>query len=210
MQEQLGSTNVQYLAALDQEHHIFLEQWHKEYPQAKIIAPDTLPALREKQGYPNFPENWRLIKADERKAAGGIKIDERFDAEFDVEYVSAHPNKELVFNHRPTKTLIEADLMFNLPATEQHSKVGDAHTGILTKIFTALNSTKGGHNVWQKRFLWYAISSADRTGFTESVRKIDTFDFDKIIPCHGDVIESDGKGVFERVFGWFLESKKST
>ena len=99
MQDQLGSTNVKYLTALDQEHHIFLEQWHKEYPQAKIIAPETLPALREKQGYPNFPENWRLIKAAERKAAEGIKIDERFDAEFDVEYVDAQKRHRLFSNN---------------------------------------------------------------------------------------------------------------
>lgn len=207
MQEQLGSTDVKYLAALDQEHHIFLEQWHKEYPQAKIIAPETLPALREKQQYYKFPkENWRLIKADERKAEGGIKIDPTFDAEFDVEYVPAHLNKELIFCHKPTKTLIEADLIFNLPATEQHSKVGDAHAGILTKIFIALNGTNG-ENPWQKRFIWYANGS-DRTSFGDSMKKIERFDFDRIIPCHGDVIESGGKGVFQKIMVWFLEYGK--
>lgn len=205
MQEQLGSTNVKYLAALDQEHHIFLEQWHKEYPQAKIIAPESLPGLREKQGYPNFPDNWRLIKTSERE--GGIKIDPTFDAEFDVEYVPAHANKEIVFNHKPTKTLIEGDLLFNLPATEQHSKSGDAHTGIFTKIFIAVGGTQGA-NPWQKRLLWYAVASGDRTGFGESMRKIDKWDFDRIVPCHGDVIESGGKGVFEKLMAWFLEDGK--
>ena len=210
MQEQLGSTNVKYLAALDQEHHIFLEQWHKEYPQAKIIAPETLPGLREKQKYFKFPEeNWRLLKASERTTEGGMEIDPTFDAEFDVEYVSAHMNKEIVFCHKPTKTLIEADLMFNLPATEQHSKVGDSHSGILTKIFIALNGTQGA-NPWQKRFIWYATSSSDRTGFGESMEKIDKMDFERIIPCHGDVIETGGKGVFEKIMGWFLEGKKSS
>jgi hypothetical protein len=209
MQEQLGSTDVKYLAALDQEHHIFLEQWHKEYPQAKIIAPETLPELRTKQGYPNFPDNWRLVTASEGTAQSTIKIDPTFDAEFDIEYVPSHVNKELVFCHKPTKTLIEADLMFNLPATEQHSKVGDAHTGILTKLFIALNRTTGA-NPWQKRLIWYGTSSGDRKGFGESMRKIDKFDFDRIVPCHGDVIESGGKGVFEKIMVWFLESGKKS
>ena len=210
MQEQLGSTNVKYLAALDQEHHIFLEQWHKEYPQAKIIAPETLPALREKQKYFKFPEEtWRLIKASDRTTEGGMKIDPTFDAEFDIEYVPAHMNKELVFCHKPTKTLIEADLMFNLPATEQHSKIGDAKSGILTKLFIFLNGNLGS-NVWQKRFIWYAIASADRTGFTDSMKKIDKMDFDRLIPCHGDVIETGAKAKFQSCMSWFLEGKKSS
>ena len=209
MQEQLGSTNVKYLTALDQEHHIFLEQWHKEYPQATIISPETLPDLRKKQNYSMFPEEqWRLIKVDESKGQATIKIDPTFDAEFDVEYVAAHANKELVFCHKPTKTLIEADLLFNLPATEQHSKVGDANTGILTKIFVALNNPSGDA-VWQKRLIWYGIAQ-DRTAFAESMKKIDKFDFDRLIPCHGDVIETGGKGVFQKVMSWFLESGKKT
>jgi len=44
IQEELGSTDVKYITALDQEHHIFVESWHKQWPNAKIIAPETLPA----------------------------------------------------------------------------------------------------------------------------------------------------------------------
>ena len=207
MQEQLGSQNVKYITALDQEHHIFLEAWHKEYPQAKVIAPETLPAYRDKQGYFKVPsQNWSLFKKVEK---GNLKVDEAFDKEFDMEFVDAHANNELVFNHKPTKTLIEADLLFNLPATEQMSRTGEsATTGLLTRLFCAINTTKGSA-IWQKRFLWYAISAADRKGFTESVAKIAKWDFDSIIPCHGDVIESGGKGVFEKVFGWHLASHNS-
>lgn len=58
------------------------------------------------------------------------KVDEEFDKEFQYEFVDAHPNKELVFFHKTSKTLIEADLLFNLPATEQYSRTGiDATTG---------------------------------------------------------------------------------
>lgn len=95
-------------------------------------------------------------------------------------------------------------MMFNLPANEQFSRTGeDPTSGILTKLFIGLQSTVGAAQ-WQKRFLWYAASAGDRQGFNASARKIASWDFDKIIPCHGDVIESDGKGIFKKVFDWHL------
>jgi len=117
-------------------------------------------------------------------------------------------NKEIVFNHKPTRTLITADMFFNLPATEQFSKSGvDATSGILTKIFASLNNTKGAAT-WQKRFIWYGPSMGDRKSFNESVARINKWDFDRIVPCHGDVIESSGKGIFEKIFSCHLEAAK--
>ena len=207
MQEQLGSTDVRYITALDQEHHIFLEAWHKAWPEAKVLAPETLPAYRDKQGYFKIPEsNWLLFKKADK--ANGLTVDSTFDNEFDMELVDAHANKELVFNHKPTKTLVEADLLFNLPATEQMSKTGvSATSGFFTRFFCSINGTQGSA-IWQKRLIWYAISAADRKGYNESIGKIAKWDFDRIIPCHGDVIESGGKGIFEKVMGWHLEAAK--
>ena len=122
--------------------------------------------------------------------------------------MDAHPNKELVFFHKPTKTLIEADLIFNLPATEQYSRSGmDATSGWATKIFGALQNTRG-NAIWQKRFLWYALSRSDRAGFGKSVQRINTWPIENIVPCHGDVIVGGGKGVFEKVMGWHLQGLK--
>jgi len=208
MQTELGSTNIKYITALDQEHHIFLESWHKEWPEAKIIAPESLPSYRDKQGYFKLPESaWKLFKkADKEK----LSVDEEFDRDFAAEFVDVHPNKELVFWHRPTKTLIEADLLFNLPAIEQHSRTDvDPTTGILTKIMNGVNSTKGAAT-WQKRFLWYGASASDRPNFNQSIARIDKWDFDTIIPCHGDVIESGGKGIFQKVFSWHLDALKKS
>jgi hypothetical protein len=206
MQEQFQSTDVKYITALDNEHHIFLESWHKEWPQAKIIGPEMLPETRDKQGYFKIPEgSWKLFKKGDEKS---WSVDETFDAEFDREYIPGHANKELVFNHKPSKTLIEADLMFNLPATEQFSKTGLSPTsGFLTRLFCAVNHS-AGEALWQRRVIWYAISSGDRKGFNESVSRIAKWDFDRIIPCHGDVIESGGKRIFEKVMQWHLEAAK--
>lgn len=200
--ESMGN-RVGYIAALDYEHHIFITEWSKAYPSAKLLGVDGLPEKREKDQATTgtkFQHVWT------QKNKTSMKVDPEFDNEFDYEYVGSHANKELVLCHRPDRTLIEADMMFNLPANEQFSRTGeDPTSGILTKLFIGLQSTVGTAQ-WQKRFLWYAASAGDRQGFNESARKIASWDFDKIVPCHGDVIENGGKGIFKKVFDWHLNA----
>jgi hypothetical protein len=197
---------VKYIAALDIEHHIFLGPWHEAFPNAKVLGPEGLPEKREKQKNEKVPFS-TIFTATNKET---VKVDPEFDAESDYEYMPSHMNKEVVFFHKPDKTLIEADLLFNLPATEQFSKTGQpANAGILTKLFIALNGTSGAA-MGQKRLLWYGISAKDRTGFNSSIANINKWDFDRIIPCHGDVIETGGKGIFQKVMGWHLEGVKKT
>ena len=79
---------------------------------------------------------------------------------------------------------------------------------MLTRFFIGLMNARGDAK-WQRRFLWYVASSKDRKGFSQSMKRIDGWDFEKIIPCHGDVIESGGKGIFRKVMEWHLHSKTS-
>jgi hypothetical protein len=96
--------------------------------------------------------------------------------------------------------------MFNLPATEQFSKSKDSATdGFLTKMFINIGSTQGSATA-ARRFQWYAISGRNRPSFNKSIAKIAKWDFDRVIPCHGDVIETGGKGVFEKIFQWHIEA----
>ncbi|OAL48407.1 hypothetical protein IQ07DRAFT_622856 [Pyrenochaeta sp. DS3sAY3a] len=191
---------VKYITALDAEHHIFLGPWHEAYPNAQVLGPETLPEKRAKQKNENVPFAFVFTKGKPITT-----ISPEFDAEFDWEYVPAHVNKELVFNHKPTRSLITADLMFNLPATEQFSKSGvDPTSGVLTKLFGALQNTKGTA-IWQQRTVWYGTSSSDRPGFAQSTARINSWDFERIIPCHGDVIEGNGKSIFQKVFKWHLD-----
>jgi len=193
---------LKYIAALDYEHHIHIGEWYKAYPGATVIGVEGLPEKRAKSKVESVPFSVVFTQANRKTQ----KVDEHFDREFNYEYMHCHVNKELVMLHKPTKTLIQADLLFNLPATEQFRKVS-ANNGILTKIFNFINSTTGTA-LAQKRFHWYAISLGHRPDWSECLKAIQKWDFDTIIPCHGDVIETNGKAVFERVFEWFLDGSK--
>ncbi|KAL4904538.1 hypothetical protein BDW74DRAFT_26208 [Aspergillus multicolor] len=194
---------VKYIAALDLEHHIHLTTWKNAFPDAEIIAPEGL--WEKRQSVPEYKDTpiKHILRQSNYNKEHGWPISEDFNKEFEIEYVHGHGSKEVVFLHKPSCTLIEADLMFNLPAREQYSKTGESATsGILTKLIKPLLST-AQPATWQKRFAWYVLAK-DRTAFVESMKRIDKWEFNRLIPCHGDVIESGAKGVFRTVFEWFL------
>lgn len=194
---------VKYLVAPDIEHHIQLGAWHAAFPTAVVLGPDGLPEKRAQSGEDKVPFTHVYTPSNRHD----LSVDAEFDAAFDVAYVAEHGNRELVFHHKPDRTLIQADLIFNNPPIEQYSKSPeDPHAGIATKLFHALTGTSGAALQRQRRFIWYAMSSGNRDGFNQAVKKIEAWDFDRIIPCHGDVIETGGKGVFRSVMQWHLQA----
>jgi glyoxylase-like metal-dependent hydrolase (beta-lactamase superfamily II) len=195
--------NVKYIAALDLQHHLHISAWKKAYPQAEILAPEGLWEKRNKK--PEFKGEEPFQHVFKKGATNAIS--EEFDAEFETEYVHGHGSRELVFLHHPSRTVIEADMLFNLPANEQYSKTPDAKpVNCLTKMVLPMLSTSVPAT-GQRRFAWYILSQQDRSAFTASVKRIVRWDFDRIIPCHGDVIEAGGKGVWQDVMAWFLRDE---
>ncbi|KAL2883972.1 hypothetical protein SGCOL_000610 [Colletotrichum sp. CLE4] len=205
--------NLAYIIAPDMEHHIFISEYKAAYPQAKIIGPDGLPQKRAKQtGDPkiNTADEFFVVFKDGAEKRS-VTITPEFDADFEYEYVDAHANKELVFYFKPERVLIQADLLFNLPPREQYSKAPegerDTSSGFGNKLFGGLQTTEGDVK-WVKRFQWYVMSSKDRPSFNESIQRIDAWDFDTLIPCHGDTIQGDGKERFRKVFEWHFAGTK--
>ncbi|CAM1502258.1 Fc.00g042420.m01.CDS01 [Cosmosporella sp. VM-42] len=205
--DEMGGS-VSYIVALDFEHHIFISEWARAYPGAKIVGVEGLPEKRAKQSHEDEKigdEKFDVVFTKANKKT--THISEEFDADFQYEYVDGHANLELVFLYKPEKVVIEADLLFNLPATEQYSKVPEAERpsgGFVGKIFEGVQNIEGEAK-WLKRFNWY--TAKDRTSFNESMKVINEWDFVTMIPCHGDVMEGDGKEKFLKVFEWHLKGK---
>lgn len=190
---------MRYIIAPDIQHHLHITAWKKAFPDARILAPEGLWEKRQKT--PEFKDT--PFDYVFKKEGSPHSISEEFDHEFDVEYVHAHGSRELVFLHKPSRTLIEADLLFNLPAKEQYSKTEEGSTAnFLTRLVLPVLSVRTpstGH----RRFAWWILAN-DRDEFQASMRRIIRWDFDRLIPCHGDVIETGARGVFQNVFAWFL------
>jgi hypothetical protein len=201
--------NLRYIIAPDIEHHIFVSEWKAAFPTAVLIAVDGLPEKRSAQNDPKIgKETFDVVFKPDTKRTTSISAE--FDEDFEYEYVNAHANKELVFFYKPDRVLIQADLLFNLPATEQYSRVPEKdrpNPGFLARQFIGLQTTQGDVK-GLKRVIWYAFSRGDRPSFNESIKRINAWDFKIIVPCHGDVIEEGAKEAFEKVFDWHINGRK--
>lgn len=200
--------DVQYIVALDIEHHLFISEWAQAFPNAKIIGPEGLQEKRDKQVDERVGKE-RLSVIFTKDNKGAMKIDDQFDTDFDYEYVDGHGNLELVFCYKPDSVLIEADLLFNLPAIEQYSRVPESERpspSFMDKLFTGIQSTEGDVK-WMQRFNWYLLAK-DRPSYNKSIKVISSWDFTTIIPCHGETMEGNGKEIFHKVFDRHIKSVK--
>jgi hypothetical protein len=197
--------SLAYIVAPDIEHHIFVSPWSQAFPEAQVIGPAGLPEKREGDPSTKGTKFAHVFSASNKH---DLRVSDEWDAEFEVEFFDAHQNRELAILHKPSKTLIQADIMFNLPATEQFSKSGvSAESGLLTKLFGGLIMNTRGNMVWQKRAIWYGTAAKDREGFAKSVKRVNGWEFDRVVPCHGDVIEVGGKEKWVELMSWFGKGK---
>jgi hypothetical protein len=51
----------------------------------------------------------------------------------------------------------------------------------------------------------YYIATVDYTLMRRDAKKVAEWQIDRIIPCHGDVLESGGNEAWSSVYGWFLK-----
>lgn len=181
--EKLGP--VGYILAASADHHYFLTEWKNNYPDAKMIGVETLP--KKKKG-----ENWKFDEVYQPDSANNFG----FESDIDAVYFSGFSKKDVAWFHKSSKTLIVADLIFNLPATEQYSLSKQRKTGLFTK---KLNPYTDFH----RNFIWN--ESKDKAAMAKDAKAVNAWDFDRIIPCHGNTIDDGGKAAWESVYARFLD-----
>ncbi|KAI9891715.1 MAG: hypothetical protein M1814_002465 [Vezdaea aestivalis] len=195
--ETLGG-EVKYLIAPDAEHYLFLKEWLAAFPGASIIGPASLAPKLQKS---NVPMATQVTYENQSQ----LNLDAEFSATFDLAFVGAVAC-EVVLLYRPEKTLLVADLLFNLPAKEQYSKAGSKEeSGVWTKAFNRMRGLTGQPAVWQRRILG-AIAASDKTSFDGGIQTVAGWEFERIIVCHGDVIEEGGKEIWKSIFEGHLST----
>ena len=190
--DQLGP--VKFIAVADMEHTGFITQYTDAYPEAKVYVPE---GVAKKLGI-NVHEwtsdkNHNPMEYDTQVLKDEIK----------AEYFDGFINKDIAFLHVPSKTLIQADLLFNLPAHEQYSKSKE-----LASNFTSWFGTLSPDSKIHQRFV-YNLAATNKTSMAHSAYKVDQWDFDRIIPCHGDVIDTGGKEAWRKTYSLYFDDIKN-
>lgn len=155
---------VKHIVSPSKMHRLFVLDWVQAFPQAThyVVTGMTLRA-------PGMPLPATLRSNAPREWSGVLEMQE----------IQGIPDlNEFEFYHRPSRTLIMTDLLFNIVE-------GDWWT----RLFFTLNGAyrRAAPTRVFRRFI------VDPVVFRESVERLQRWDFDRIILSHGAIVERDGK-----------------
>jgi hypothetical protein len=174
---------VQAVVAPSRAHHLFVGDYIKMWPAAKLYGPPGLVGdIKDFRARSGARPDLKLdaVLGDEPQSEWAGEIDQQL-------FKGARWLNEVVFFHRPSRTAIFTDLVFNVPADFKDAR-----------IFYTLVGGRGRFG--PHRIVRMIIR--DRKAARESVAKILEWDFDRVIVTHGDVLESGGKAKFAAAFSY--------
>ena len=154
-----------------QAHGRFAAQAARQFPDAELLAAPF--ASRRQRKLPLHGE-----LADQPPASWHGQLDSLLVRGFRL--------NEVVLFQRSSRTLILTDLCFNIRRSSSR----------VARTFFRANG------MWQRfgpsRMIRLLVS--DRQAFRESVQRILKWDFERIIPSHGEVLERNGKQALRRAW----------
>lgn len=178
---------VRYLVVGTPRHVWRLESWHNLYPDAEIWVPPQLGKKRKSL----------MVVGDSSLEFTGILSDVPPDAwKDDLVQVVLHGSsfiEELLFYHKKSHTLIIDDLIQN------YSKVKGKPVRNALISLLGMSYPSGGVSIDIK------LSFIHRDLARQSLEKILSWDFDKLILAHGICVENDAKDFFKRAFKWLVK-----
>ncbi|MBK7976330.1 MAG: DUF4336 domain-containing protein [Deltaproteobacteria bacterium] len=154
-------------------HHLFVGEWLRAYPDATAFA---CPGLETKR--PDL--SWKGVLGDQPEAPWRSDLDQVF---FGARWLE----NEVVFFHEKSRTLICADLIFNLAQ----------HSSRMTRLAALLLGNRGPGATWLEH-----VIIRDRRAARAQVDRMLAWRPERIALAHGAVVEHDGADVVRRAYAW--------
>jgi hypothetical protein len=155
-------------------HHLALPAAVRRFPQARLRAPHGLERKR-----PDVRIHERNDDAPPPSWAGIVEA---------LAFDGAPSVQETVLIHRPSRTLICADLLFHFVDPE----------GLWTRAYLRMNRALGR----PAQTLVHQAAVKDRAAAHASIDRILERDFDRVIMAHGEVIETGGREAVRDATSW--------
>jgi len=177
LREQLDAIGrVGFAVAPNRVHHLYAGDVVRAYPGTRLWIAPGLERKRPDLVY---------------EAVLGDEAPEEWRGQVDQVFFRGRPyENEVVFFHRPSRTLIMCDLAFNFGPR------APAPTRLLMKLLRSYGRLGPSTlDPWLIR---------DRHAARASLERILAWDFDRIIVAHGDVLESGGHEILRHGYSWLL------
>jgi hypothetical protein len=177
--EELGT--VTHLYAPNTYHHVWIGQWVEAFPAARVHAPA---ALRKQR-----PE-LRINRAHDVEPLRGL------DATLDEVHIDGFALGESVLHHRPSGTLLVADLVHNI--------------GRPTHTWTSLYSRAMGFYdrvAISRAIRWGAFR--DHAAARRSVDRVLACSFDRLVVGHGAPIDGGAHEALVTAYEWLRPAPRA-
>jgi len=168
VQEVADLGRVGHIVAPNCFHHLFVGRWMERFPDAKTYGAMGLDRKRKDLSFSQT--------LDERTP-------EAWSDEMSQAFIDGIPAlNEFVFLHRASKTLIVTDLLFNV-----HQANNKASELFLRYVSGAFRKPA------QSRLV--KLATRNRKAMKQCVQKVLSWDFERIVMAHGEIIESNGPAI---------------
>lgn len=155
-------------------HHLYVGEYIAAYPELQL---HVAPGLESKR--PDL--HHAAILGDEAPPAWRGQIDQAV--------IHGYPLlNEVVFHHRASRTLVVSDLVFHI----------GPESPLATRLVFWLMRGYGrpGPSVAER------VLMRDREAAKESLRRVLSWDFDRLILAHGRILESGGREALREGYAW--------
>jgi hypothetical protein len=170
---------VRFAVAPNRVHHLHAGDVAKAYPGARLWIGPGLERKRPDLMYvailgDEAPSEWR--------------------GEVEQVFFRGRPyENEVVFFHRPSRTLILCDLAFNF----------GPRAALPTRVLMRLLMSYGRFGPSKLD----PLLIRDRRAARASLERILAWDFDRVVVAHGDVLESGGREALRQGYSWLLAAR---
>ena len=167
------------IVAPNQMHHLFVAPWAAAFPEARLFG---APGVARKQPRLRFDETlgdappalWRDV-LDQHLVRGTPRLE------------------EVVFLHRPSRTLLLTDIAFNLRESDSR----------FTRVAMRLNDAYGRFGPSR---LMRSLVFRDRAALRDSLERILAWEFERIVVTHGEIVEKGGHAALREAFAFLWET----
>lgn len=187
-----GMGEVRHIVTPNTEHQKYAADWIRAFPEATSYA---CPGLRERKPEVGWDETIGASVTTGDHPVWSDVCPPAWNDEFHVCWMDAERGpfmdrpffSEVVFCHRPSRTLIVSDLWWNYPGDSEATPRGTRlWKAAMDKIYAP----------------FYNTFMQQHPTFHSRLQLILSWDWDAIMPCHGFPVTEDAKGVLARHLGF--------
>ncbi len=171
---------VRHLVSPNKLHHLFLGDWQARFPDARLWGPASVQKKRRDLSFEPPLE-------DVPPPAWGTDLDLAW-------FTGSPVLDEIVFFHRPSRTVLIADLSENFSEAflEAH---WPAPARLLARVWGIMEGR--GHAPLEWRLSWIRRGPA-----RQALARVLNWDPERVIMAHGEWQREDGRAYLERAFSW--------